>query len=124
MVSRQTLYRCLGHIGLHARWPVRCVPLTATYCRQRLAWSREHAMCVWTSSRGAMSLEFVFMDDNALLHRANIVYEYLQDEDITRIEWTAFSPDLNPIQHVWDILVRLVAALQPPPTFVPGLRRA
>ncbi|GFT22289.1 transposable element Tcb2 transposase [Trichonephila clavipes] len=29
-VSRQNLYRRLGHIGLYARRPVRCVPLTAT----------------------------------------------------------------------------------------------
>ncbi|GBN70470.1 hypothetical protein AVEN_185326-1 [Araneus ventricosus] len=43
-VSRQTVYRRLGHIGLYARRPVRCVPLTATHCRLRLAWSREHAL--------------------------------------------------------------------------------
>ncbi|GFV42964.1 transposable element Tcb1 transposase [Trichonephila clavipes] len=30
-VSRQTVYRRLGHIGLYARRPVRCVPLTATH---------------------------------------------------------------------------------------------
>ncbi|GFW20222.1 transposable element Tcb2 transposase [Trichonephila clavipes] len=35
-VSRQTMYRRLGHIGLYARRPVRCVPLTATHCRLRL----------------------------------------------------------------------------------------
>ncbi|GFV38600.1 transposable element Tcb1 transposase [Trichonephila clavipes] len=45
-VSRQTVYRSLGHIGLYARMPVRCVPLTATHCRLRLTWSREHAL--WT----------------------------------------------------------------------------
>ncbi|GFX96635.1 transposable element Tcb1 transposase [Trichonephila clavipes] len=27
------VYRRLGHIGLYARRPVRCVPLTATHCR-------------------------------------------------------------------------------------------
>ncbi|GFX45589.1 transposable element Tcb1 transposase [Trichonephila clavipes] len=45
-VSRQTVYRRLGHIGLYARRPVRCVPLTATHCRLRLTWSREDAL--WT----------------------------------------------------------------------------
>ncbi|GFW89110.1 transposable element Tcb1 transposase [Trichonephila clavipes] len=45
-VSRQTVYIRLGHIGLYARRPVRCVPLTATHCRLRLPWSREHAW--WT----------------------------------------------------------------------------
>ncbi|GFX27938.1 HTH_Tnp_Tc3_2 domain-containing protein [Trichonephila clavipes] len=40
----QTLYRRLGHIALYARRSVRCVPLTATHCRLRLTWSREHAL--------------------------------------------------------------------------------
>ncbi|GFT10728.1 HTH_Tnp_Tc3_2 domain-containing protein [Trichonephila clavipes] len=48
-VSRQTVYRRLEHIGLYARRPVRCVPLTATHCRLRLTWSREHAL--WTPRR-------------------------------------------------------------------------
>ncbi|GFV92779.1 transposable element Tcb1 transposase [Trichonephila clavipes] len=43
-VSRQSFYRRLGHIGLHARRPVRCVPLTATQCRLRLTWSIEHVV--------------------------------------------------------------------------------
>ncbi|GFX45358.1 transposable element Tcb1 transposase [Trichonephila clavipes] len=43
-VSRQTMYRRLGNIGLYARRPVRCVPHTATHCRLRLTWSREHAL--------------------------------------------------------------------------------
>ncbi|GFU72824.1 HTH_Tnp_Tc3_2 domain-containing protein [Trichonephila clavipes] len=45
-VSRQTVYRRVGHIGLYAHRPVRCVPHTATHCRLRLYWSREHAL--WT----------------------------------------------------------------------------
>ncbi|GFX20577.1 transposable element Tcb1 transposase [Trichonephila clavipes] len=130
-VSRQTVYRRLGHIGLHARKPVRCVPLTATHCRLRLTWSREHALwtpqqwsCVMFSDEtrfslqsdsrriliwphlsgchsgttrtfvsGAMGAEFLFMDDNDRPHRANIVDECLQLEDITRMAWKAYSPD-------------------------------
>ncbi|GFS52836.1 transposable element Tcb1 transposase [Trichonephila clavipes] len=45
-VSRQTEYRHLGNIGLYARRAVRCVSLTATHCRLRLTWSREHVL--WT----------------------------------------------------------------------------
>ncbi|GFT95509.1 transposable element Tcb1 transposase [Trichonephila clavipes] len=44
-----------------------------------------------------MGAEFLFMNDNAPPHRANIVYECLQSEDITRMVWPAYSPDLNPI---------------------------
>ncbi|GFU72259.1 transposable element Tcb1 transposase [Trichonephila clavipes] len=207
-VSRQTVYRCLGHIGLYARKPVRCVPLTATPCRLRLTWSREHALwipqqwscgmfsdesrlslrsdsrrtLIWRAPgirchqentierhryggagwlvwggiilgsrtglhvqsvtmtghtcrdvileqhvrlfRGAMGAEFLFMDDNARPHRANSVDECLQSEDITHMDWPAYSPDLNPIEHVWDMLGRRIAARQPPPTCLPKLRRA
>ncbi|GFW37467.1 transposable element Tcb2 transposase [Trichonephila clavipes] len=48
--------------------------------------------------RGAMGAEFLFMDDNARPHRANI--------------------------HVWDMLGRRIASRQPPPTYLPELRRA
>ncbi|GFW06290.1 DDE_3 domain-containing protein [Trichonephila clavipes] len=47
-----------------------------------------------------MGAEFVFMDDNACPPLANIVGECLQRENITRMDWPAFSPDLNPIKHV------------------------
>ncbi|GFX82951.1 transposable element Tcb1 transposase [Trichonephila clavipes] len=56
--------------------------------------------------RGAMGAECLFMDDNARPHRANIVEECLQSEDITRMDWSAHSSDLNPIEHVWDMLGR------------------
>ncbi|GFW74768.1 transposable element Tcb1 transposase [Trichonephila clavipes] len=45
--SRQTVNRPLGHIGLYACRPVKYVPLTATHCRLRVTWSREHAL--WTA---------------------------------------------------------------------------
>ncbi|GFT29974.1 transposable element Tcb1 transposase [Trichonephila clavipes] len=50
--------------------------------------------------RGPMGAEFLFMDDNARPHRANIVDEYLQSEDITGMDWPAYSSDLNPIEQV------------------------
>ncbi|GFS92787.1 transposable element Tcb1 transposase [Trichonephila clavipes] len=45
-VSMQTVYRRSGHIGLYARRSIRCVPLSATHCRLRLTWSREHALWI------------------------------------------------------------------------------
>ncbi|GFV16423.1 DDE_3 domain-containing protein [Trichonephila clavipes] len=70
-----------------------------------------------------MGAEFLFMDDNARPHRANIVDECLQSEDIRRMDWPAYSPDLNTIEHVWDMLGRRIAARQSPPICLPGLRR-
>ncbi|GFW81480.1 transposable element Tcb1 transposase [Trichonephila clavipes] len=71
----------------------------------------------------AIGAEFLFMDDNARPHRANIVDKCLQSEDITRMDCPAYSPNLNPIQHVgyaWPTN----CSPQPPPTCLSELRRA
>ncbi|GFV99867.1 transposable element Tcb1 transposase [Trichonephila clavipes] len=48
--------------------------------------------------RGAMGLQFLFMDDNAPCHRTVAAEQLLESEDIERMDWPARSPDLNPIE--------------------------
>ncbi|GFV49760.1 transposable element Tcb2 transposase [Trichonephila clavipes] len=61
--------------------------------------------------RDAIGPDFIFMDDNARPHRTLVVEELLEIEDIIRMDWLAYSPDLNPIEHVWNVLGRRIAAL-------------
>ncbi|GFW71605.1 transposable element Tcb2 transposase [Trichonephila clavipes] len=66
--------------------------------------------------RGAVGDKFVFMDDNATCHRTVAVQDCLDSEGIQRLVWPARSPDLNPIENVWDALGRQVAGRNYPPT--------
>ncbi|GFX34539.1 transposable element Tcb2 transposase [Trichonephila clavipes] len=74
--------------------------------------------------RGALGLQFLFMDDNAPCHRTVAAEQLLVSEDIERMDWPAKSPDLNPIEHVWDFLGRRLAARTLPPITIRELRVA
>ncbi|GFV06681.1 transposable element Tc3 transposase [Trichonephila clavipes] len=46
------------------------------------------------------------MDDTSRPHRTADIQQLLESEDTTRMDWQAFSPDLNPVEHLWDALGR------------------
>ncbi|CAH2208874.1 jg26775 [Pararge aegeria aegeria] len=62
--------------------------------------------------------------DNARPHTARVTQAYLNDMNITVMEWPTRSPDMNPIEQVWDLLRRKVKTRIPAPANVGELRIA
>nr|CAH7745215.1 unnamed protein product [Callosobruchus chinensis] len=58
--------------------------------------------------RNEIGDQFILMDDNARPHRTRAVQQALENGNIARLEWTAMSPDMNPIEHVWDYVSRAI----------------
>ncbi|GFT11465.1 uncharacterized protein TNCV_2522881 [Trichonephila clavipes] len=64
------------------------------------------------------------MDDNATCHRTLAVQDCLDSEGIQHLVYPARSPDLNPIENVWDALGRQVVGRNYPPIIKNTLIRA
>jgi hypothetical protein len=57
----------------------------------------------------------MFQYDNAQPHVVRICIQFLKDENVPVLPWPAYSPDMSPIEHVWDALDRHVQQSVPVP---------
>jgi len=56
----------------------------------------------------------VFQHDNARPHTARITRAHLAASNVNVMQWPAMSPDMNPIEHIWDVLGRNVRSIHAP----------
>ncbi|GFX87640.1 uncharacterized protein TNCV_2465331 [Trichonephila clavipes] len=81
---------------------------------------RRSPMCL--PFQDAVGLDFILMDGNARPHRVHLVHEFLESEDIHRIDCPVRSADLNPKQHSLDALGRATATGNSLPSTIQGLK--
>ena len=51
--------------------------------------------------------------DNARPHAAHVTREFMEENGVQVMPWVPYSPDLSPVEHVWDELGRRVARRGP-----------
>jgi hypothetical protein len=59
-----------------------------------------------------------FQQDNARPHVARVVRDYLTQLNVDVLPWPAVSPDLSPIEHVWDEMERRLRHLPNQPVML------
>ncbi|GFW42206.1 HTH_Tnp_Tc3_2 domain-containing protein [Trichonephila clavipes] len=95
----QTISRHLAEANLKSKRPFRALPLTPEHRQLRLQWCQARSMWNVTDWQ-----KVVFSDESRfVLGQTITVYGC---EGTLTLPWPARSPDLSPVEHVWDQLKR------------------
>ena len=69
---------------------------------------KEHGSCLVFPRR-----HFTFQQDNAPAHNSRSTHAFLADKGVNLLDWPGNSPDMNPIETVWDIIGKKIAKDMP-----------
>lgn len=55
----------------------------------------------------------IFMHDGAPCHKAKVIGKFLQDNNVEVLDWPGNSPDMNPIENIWEFMKIEISKVAP-----------
>ncbi len=130
-ISERTTRRTLKQMGYSSRRPHWVPLLSAKNRKWRLQFVYKPSWVLLLTMSIPLWLVYpssdgYFQQDNAPYHKAQIISDWFleHDNEFTLLKWPPQSPDLNPIEQLWDVVEREILIMDVQPTNLQQLRDA